>query len=116
MLDSDKENEDKRLINVNRPNTQQERMVEVSNPNNEENGSFNSGRGIRDSPLQLNINVLENFDEFQDLLINTPNYYDQMESIGSLPMNSDQINRNKQEDSRVISVHSSDTSYTPSHF
>ena len=92
---------------------QRERIVEVSNVNNKENGNFNSGRGIRDSPLRLNINIPENFDEFQDLSINTPSYANQMESIGSPPMNSDQINRNEQEDSRVISVHSLDTSHTP---
>ena len=47
VLDSYEENEDKRLINVNRANIQRERIVEVSNVNNEENGSFNSGRGIK---------------------------------------------------------------------
>ena len=87
VLDSDEENEDERLINVNRPNMQRERIVEVLNVNNEENGNFNSGRGIRDSPLRLNINIPENFDEFQDLSINTPSYADQMENVGSLPMN-----------------------------
>ena len=35
VLDSDKENEDKRLINVNRPNMQRERIVEVLNVNND---------------------------------------------------------------------------------
>ena len=88
VLDSDEENEDERLINIQGPNAQRERTVEVSNVNNEENGNFNSGRGNRDSPLRLNINVPENFDEFQDLSINSPNYADQMESVGSPPMNS----------------------------
>ena len=37
-----------------------------------------------------------------------------MESIESPPMNSDQFNGNGQGDSRIISVNSSDTSYTPS--
>ena len=46
---------------------QRERIVEVSNVNNKENGNFNSGRGIRDSPLRLNINIPENIDDFQDL-------------------------------------------------
>ena len=64
--------------------------------------------------MRLNINILENFDDFQDLSINTPNYADQMENVGSLPMNSDQINRNEPEESRVILVHSLDMSYTPS--
>ena len=86
-------------------------MVEVSNASNEENVNFNSRRGIRDSPLRLSINVPENFEEFQDLLINTPSYANQMESVGSLPMNSDLINRNDPEDLRVISVHSLDTLY-----
>ena len=57
---------------------------------------------------------MENIDDFQNLSINTRNYDDQMESVGSPPMNSDQINRNEQGDSRVISVNSSDTLYTPS--
>ena len=91
---------------------QRERIVEISNVNNEENGNFNSGRGIRHSPLRLNINIPENIDDFQDLSINTPNYDDRMESVESPPMNSDQFNRNKQGDSRVISVNSLDTSYT----
>ena len=85
VLDSDKENEDERLINVNRPNMQREsivevsntnrpniqgeRIVEVSNVNNEENRNFNSRRGIRDSPLRLNINIPENIDDFQNLSI-----------------------------------------------
>ena len=89
-------------------------MVEVSNANNEENRNFNSGRGIRDGPLRLNINILENFDKFQNLSVNTPSYADQMESIGSPPMNSDLNNRDEPEDSRVISVHSLDTLYSPS--
>ena len=84
VLDSDEENEDERLINVQGPNAQQERMVEVSNANNEEKGNFNSGRGIKDSPLQLNINVPENFDPFQDLSINTPNYGKHRKSANEL--------------------------------
>ena len=40
VLDSDKENEDEHLINVNRPNIQGERVVEVSNVNNEEKGNL----------------------------------------------------------------------------
>ena len=39
VLDSDEENEDKHLINVNRPNIQGERVVEVLNVNDEENGN-----------------------------------------------------------------------------
>ena len=66
VLDSDEENEDEHLINVNRPNIQGERVVEVSNANNEETKDPNSGRGIRDGPLQLNINIPENFNKFQD--------------------------------------------------
>ena len=58
VLDSDEENED-RLINVNRSNMQRERIVEVSNVNNEENGNFNSGRGIRDSPSRLNKKIFQ---------------------------------------------------------
>ena len=73
-----------------------------------------TGRRIRDSPLQLNINIPENIDDFHDLSINTPNYDDLMESVKSPPMKSDQFNGNKQEDSRIISVNSSDTLYTPS--
>ena len=111
VLDSDEENEDERLINVNRLNVQRERIIEVSNVNKEENGNVNSGRGIRNSPLRLNINIPKNINDFQDLSINTPNYDDQMESIGSLPMN-----RNEQDDLRVISLHSLDTSYTPSDY
>ena len=114
VLASDEENEDDHLINVNRPNIQEERVVEVLNANNDENGNSNSGRVIRDSPLRLNINIPENIDDFQDLLINTPNYDDRMESVESPPMNSDQFNHNEQGDSRIISVHSSDMSYTPS--
>ena len=37
VLDSDEENEDERLINVQGPNAQREHMVEVLNANNEEN-------------------------------------------------------------------------------
>ena len=68
VLDSDKENEDERLINVNRPDNQEERVVEVLNGNNEENGNSNSGRVIRDSPLRLNINIPENIDDFHTQL------------------------------------------------
>ena len=57
VLDSDKENEAKRLINVQGPNAQRERTVEVLNANNEETKDLNSGRGIRDGPLRLNINI-----------------------------------------------------------
>ena len=78
VLDSDKENEAECLINVQGPNAQCERAVEVSNANNEETKDFNSGRGIRDDPLRLNINILGNFDEFHDISVNTPSYADQM--------------------------------------
>ena len=62
--------------------------------------------------MWLNINILENFNEFQDLSVNTPSYADQMESVGSPPMNSNLVNRNESEESRVILVHSLDTLYT----
>ena len=114
VLDSDKENEVKRLIYVQGPNTQTECAVEVSNANNEETKDLNSGRGIRDGPLRLNINIPEDFDEFQDFSVNTPSYADQMENVGSPPMNSNLVNCNESEESRVILVHSLDTSYTPS--
>ena len=57
VLDSDKENEAERLINVQGPNIQRECLVEVSNANNEETEDLNSGRGIRDGPLRLNMLV-----------------------------------------------------------
>ena len=84
VLDSDKEHEAKRLINVQGP---------------EETKDLNSGRGIRDSPLRLNIYIPEDFDEFQDLSVNTPSYADQMENIRSAPMNSDLVNHNESEES-----------------
>ena len=84
------------------------------NANNEETKDLNSGREIRDGPLRLNINIPEDFDEFQDFSVNTPSYADQMENVGSPPMNSDLVNCNESQDSRVILVHSSDTLYTPS--
>ena len=40
VLDSDEENEDERLININRSNMQRELIVEVSNVNNKENENF----------------------------------------------------------------------------
>ena len=52
VLDSDKENEAKHLINVQGSNSQCECAVEVSNANNEETEDLNSGRGIRDGPLR----------------------------------------------------------------
>ena len=72
VLDSDEENEVKHLINAQGSNAQHKRTVEVSNANNEETKDLNSGRGIRDGPLQLNINILENFNKFQDFSVNTP--------------------------------------------
>ena len=112
VFDSDEENEAKRLINFQEPNAQRECTVEVSNANNEETEDLNSGRGIRDGPLQLNINIPENIDEFQNLSVNTPIYADQMENVGNPPMNSDLVNFNESEELRVISVHSLDTLYT----
>ena len=74
-LDSNKENEVKRTINVQGPNNiQRERLVEALNINNKETGDFNSGRAIRGDPLQLNINILENFDNLNDNTIYTPRY------------------------------------------
>ena len=87
VLDSEKENQAKHLINVRGPNAQRERMVEVLNANNEETEDLNSGREIRDGPLRLNINIPEDFDEFQDFSVNTPSYADQMENVGSPPTN-----------------------------
>ena len=111
VLDSDKENKVNRLINAEGPNAQCECTVEVLNANNEETKDLNSGREIRDSSLWLNINIPENFDEFQDFSVNTPSYADQMENVRSLPTNS---NGNESEELRAISVHSLDTLYTPS--
>ena len=79
VLDSDEENEAERLINNQGPNAQREREVEASNANNEETEDFNSGRGIRDDPLRLNINIPENFDKFYDNTVSTTSYTDQME-------------------------------------
>ena len=95
VLESDKENEVKRLINAQGPNAQRERTVEVLNANNEETEDLNSVREIRDGPLWLNINILENFDEFHDISVNTPSYADQMENVGSPPMNSNLVNRDE---------------------
>ena len=111
VLDSDEENEAEHLINIQGSNTHMN-VVEVSNANNEETEDLNSGREIRDGPLRLNINIPEDFDEFKDFSVNTPSYADQMENVGSPPMNSDLVYRNESEESRVILVHSLDTSYT----
>ena len=52
VLDSDKENEVERSINVQGPNNIQcKRLVEASNVNNKETTDFNSGRAIRDGSL-----------------------------------------------------------------
>ena len=91
VLDSDKENEVKCLINTQGPDAQRE----VLNAHNEETKDLNSGREIRDGPLWLNINILEDFDEFQDFSVNTPSYADQMENVGSPPMNSNLVNRDE---------------------
>ena len=64
--------------------------------------------------MRLNINIPENIDDFQNLSINTPNYNNPTENIESPPMNSDKFNGNEQEDSRIISVNSLDTSYISS--
>ena len=113
VLDSDKENEVERSINVQGLNdTQCKRLVEASNVNNEETIDFNSGRAIRDDSLQFNINVPENFDNLNDNTICTPRYTNQMENVKTPPTNSDLINDNESQDLRIILVHSSDTSYT----
>ena len=111
-MDSDEENEAKRLINVQGPNVQRELAVKALNAKNEETKDFSSGRGIRDDPLRLNINIPENFDEFYDNTVSIPSYTDQMEK--SLSMNSNLVNNNESQDLRIILVHSLDTSCTPS--
>ena len=72
------------------------------NANNEETKDLNSGREIRDGPLQLNINIPEDFDEFQDFSVNTPSYADQMENVGSPPINFNLVNRNGRGKSKRI--------------
>ena len=115
VLDSDKENEVKRSINVQGPyNSQRERLVEASNLNNDETGDSNAGREIRDGSLRLNINILENFDDLNNNTIYTPRYTGQMENVESPSTNSNIIDDSESQDLRVISIHSSDTSYTPS--
>ena len=81
VLDSDKENEAECLINVQGPNAQREHTVKVSNANNEETRDLNLGREIRDGPLQLNINIPENFDNSNNNTICTPRYTYQMENV-----------------------------------
>ena len=76
-----------------------------------ETTNINSGRAIRDDPLRVNINILENFDDLNDNTICTPRNTDQIENFETLPTNSNLINDNESQDSRIISVHSSDTSY-----
>ena len=89
-MDSDKENEVKRSINVQGPNNIQcKRLVEASNVNNEETTDFNSGRAIRDGSLGLNINILENFDDLNGNTICTPRYTNQMENVETPSTNSD---------------------------
>ena len=44
----------------------------------------------------------------------TPRNTKQMENLKTPPTNSDLINDNQSQDSHIILVHSSDTSYTPS--
>ena len=113
MLNSNEESEVECSINVQGPNNiQSERLVEALNVNNEETADSNARREIRDRSLRLNINILENFDKFQDFSVNTPSYADQMENVGSLPMNSNLVNLDESQDLRVILVHSSDTLYT----
>ena len=108
VLDSDEENEDERQINVHRP----EDCTFNINTNTEERENFNLGREIRDSPLRINLNIPEY--DFQDSPTNIPNHDDQMENNESPPTNYDQMTRNEEGDSHVISVHSSDTSCAPS--
>ena len=59
-------------------------------------------------------NILGNFDDLKDNTICTPRNTNQIENIKTLTTNSDLINDNESQDSYIILVHSSDTSYTPS--
>ena len=112
-MDSNKENEAEHSINVQGPNDiQRECSVEASNVINKETTDFNSGRVIRGDPLRLNINIPENFDNLNDNTVCTPRNTNQMENVQTLPTNSNLINDNESQDSRIILVHSSDTSYT----
>ena len=86
--------------------------MNASNRIDKETTDFNSGRAIRDDPLQLNINIPENFDDLNDNIICTPRNTNQIENIKTLPTNSALINENESQDSHIILVHSLDTSYT----
>ena len=67
MLDSDEESEVEWSINVQGPNIIYcKRSINASNRIKKETTDINSGRVIRDDPLPLNINILENFDDLND--------------------------------------------------
>ena len=88
--------------------------INTSNKNSYTTRNINSGRAIRDVPLQLNINVPGNFDNLNVSTIQTPRNPNQQENIESPPTIFDSINDNQPDNSCIIIVHSLDTSYTPS--
>ena len=95
VLDSDRESEVECSINVQGPNNiYRKHSINASNGINKETTDINSGRAIRDDPLQLNINILENFDNLNDNTIYTPRNTEQMENIKTPPTNSGLINDN----------------------
>ena len=113
VLDSDEESEGERSINIQGPiNIYREHSINASNRINKETRNINSGRAIRDDPLRLNLNIPENFDNLNDKIIYTPRNTNQMENVKTLPTSSDLISENQSQDSHIILVHSTDTSYT----
>ena len=115
VLDSDEENEVEHSINVQGPNNIYcKRLINASNRIDKETTDMISGRAIRDYPLQLNINILDNFNDLNDNTVYSPRNTEQMENVETPPTNSSLINDNQSQDSHIILVHSSDTSYTPS--
>ena len=83
------------------------------NKNNNTSDNIYIGRGIRHAPLQLDINVLGSCSDLNDS-IQTPRNAHQQENIKSSPTNTNLINDDQSDDCYIITIHSSDTSYTPS--
>ena len=102
-MDSDKESEVKRSINVQGPyNIQRERSVEASNVNNEEPGDSDAEKEIRDGLSRLNVNIPENFDDLNNNTICTPRYTNQLENVKSLSTIFDIINNNELQYTHII--------------
>ena len=109
VLDSDKEDDNKRLLNVQGPsNVYNNVLINERNTKARDASTINLGREIRDDLDRFDSTLTNNI---ENTSLQTPRNANQIGNAETPNADSEEMN---DEESRIISVHSTDSSYAPS--